>query len=58
MVALGVFIAYSLNVLDEQYDLSNKLIDCLRMGLKEQLKISEWNARHTLYEGVFHLRDY
>ncbi|HHA2010332.1 TPA: hypothetical protein ACOEGO_002720 [Enterobacter mori] len=58
VVALGVFIAYSLNVLDEQYDLSNKLIDCLRMGLKEQLKISEWNARHTLYEGVFHLRDY
>lgn len=58
VVALSVLIAYSLNVLDEQYDLSNKLIDCLRMGLKEQLKISEWNTRYSLYEGVFHLGDY
>ncbi|HEC5281801.1 TPA: hypothetical protein R3V32_003295 [Enterobacter cloacae] len=32
VVVLGVLIAYSLDVLDEQYDLSNKLIDYLRKG--------------------------
>lgn len=58
VVALGVLIAYSLNVLDEQCDLSNKLIDYLRNGLKEQQKIAERNARNSVYGSSFYQRNY
>lgn len=50
-VALGFFIAYALNEVDEKYELSDKLIACIREGMKEQQKISEWNSRHSGYRG-------
>ncbi|MDH1127097.1 hypothetical protein [Enterobacter sp. GD03975] len=58
VVALGVLIAYSLNVLDDQCDLSNKLIDYLRNGLKEKQKIAERNARNSVYGSSFYQRNY
>lgn len=50
-VALGFFIAYALNEVDEKYELSDKLIACIREGMKEQRKIAEWNSRHSGYRG-------
>ncbi|ASG86334.1 hypothetical protein DTG75_09315 [Salmonella enterica subsp. salamae] len=50
-VALGFFIAYILNEVDEKYGLSDKLIVCIREGMKEQQKIAEWNFRHSEYRG-------
>ncbi|EPQ6907211.1 hypothetical protein ACUVZB_002274 [Citrobacter freundii] len=50
-VALGFFIAYALNEVDEKYELSDKLIACIREGMKEQQKIAEWNSRHSGYRG-------
>lgn len=50
-VALGFFIAYALNEVDEKYELSDKLIACIRDGMKEQQKIAEWNSRHSGYSG-------
>lgn len=50
-VALGFFIAYALNEVDEKYELSDKLIACIRDGMKEQQKIAEWNSRHSGYRG-------
>ncbi|MBE3470786.1 hypothetical protein IM267_19485 [Enterobacter cloacae complex sp. P15RS] len=49
VVVLGFFIAWTLNELDKQYGLSNKLIDCIKKGLKEQQKIAEWNFRQSKY---------
>ncbi|CAM8311904.1 TPA: hypothetical protein ACYSC8_002367 [Citrobacter freundii] len=50
-VALGFFIAYILNEVDEKYELSDKLIACICEGMKEQQKIAEWNSRHSGYSG-------
>ena len=57
-VALGFFIAYALNEVDEKYELSDKLIACIREGLKERQRIEEWNAqrlgyRNSLYGGIY-----
>ncbi|WP_234943347.1 hypothetical protein, partial [Enterobacter hormaechei] len=35
VVVIGIAIANALNGLDKQYDLSNKLIDCIKKGMKE-----------------------
>ncbi|HCL5250780.1 TPA: hypothetical protein N2G30_000865 [Salmonella enterica] len=58
IVVLGFFIAWSLNEVDEKYELSDKLIACIREGLKERQKIAEWNSRHqgygsSLYHGSY-----
>ena len=58
VVVLGIVIANALNGLDKQYDISGKLIECIRKGLKEQQKIAEWNARNSvkgssLYSGNY-----
>ncbi|MCU6302338.1 hypothetical protein [Enterobacter cloacae] len=58
VVILGVVIAYKLNDLDNQYHLSNKLIDRMRKGLKEQQKIAEWNFRHSVYGSSFYPGNY
>ena len=57
-VALGLFIAWSLNEVDKKYELSDKLIACIRQGLKERQRIEEWNAqrlgyRNSLYGGIY-----
>ncbi len=57
-VALGLFIAWSLNEVDKKYELSDKLIACIREGLKERQRIEEWNAqrlgyRNSLYGGIY-----
>lgn len=57
-VALGLFIAWSLNEVDNKYELSDKLIACIREGLKERQRIAEWNAerlgyRSSLYGGIY-----
>ncbi|HEG2206615.1 TPA: hypothetical protein SCS57_003129 [Enterobacter cloacae] len=54
VVVLGFFIAWNLNELDKHYDLSNKLIEFIRKGLKEQQKIAEWNARNSVYGSSFY----
>ncbi|PAN79078.1 hypothetical protein CIW66_23560, partial [Enterobacter cloacae] len=54
VVALGVLIAYSLNVVDKHYDLSDKLIGFIKKGLKEKQKIAEWNARNSVYGSSFY----
>lgn len=54
VVVLGIIIADALNRIDKQYDLSNKIIDCLRKGLKEQQKIAEWNAHNSVYDSSFY----
>ena len=54
VVALGVLIAYSLNVVDKRYDLSDKLIGFIKKGLKEKHKIAEWNARNSVYGTSFY----
>ncbi|MDM2967453.1 MULTISPECIES: hypothetical protein [unclassified Citrobacter] len=58
VVALGFFIAWSLNEVDKKYELSDKLIACIRQGLKERQRIEEWNAqrlgyRRSLYGGIY-----
>jgi hypothetical protein len=54
VVVLGIIIADALNRIDKQYDLSNKIIDCIRKGLKEQQKIAEWNAHNSVYDSSFY----
>ena len=56
--SLGLFIAWSLNEVDKKYELSDKLIACIREGLKERQRIEEWNAqrlgyRNSLYGGIY-----
>lgn len=58
VVVLGVVIVNKLNDLDNRYDLSNKLIDCIKKGLKEQQKIAEWKFQHSVYGSLFYLGNY
>ncbi|KZR35540.1 hypothetical protein [Enterobacter genomosp. S] len=58
VVVLGVVIVNKLNDLDNRYDLSNKLIDCIKKGLKEQQKIAEWKFQHSVYGSSFYLGNY
>ena len=58
VVVIGIAIANALNGLDKQYDLSNKLIDCIKKGMKEQQKIAEWNARNSLNGSSFYWENY
>ena len=58
VVMLGVVIAYALNELDSHYDLSNKLIACIRDGLRDRQNISEWNDDHSVYERSFYPGSY
>ncbi len=58
VVLLGIVITYKLNDLDNQYHLSNKLIERMKKGLKEQQKIAEWNFRHSVYGSSFYLGNY
>ena len=51
VVVLGFIITWSLNEVDNKYELSDKLIACIREGMKEQQKIEEWNSRHSRYRG-------
>lgn len=58
VVALGFFIAWTLNEVDKKYELSDKLIACIRQGFKERQRIEEWNAqrlgyRSSLYGGIY-----
>ncbi|HCT4721537.1 TPA: hypothetical protein OTY16_002200 [Citrobacter koseri] len=58
VVALGFFIAWTLNEVDTKYKLSDKLIACIRQGFKERQRIEEWNAqrlgyRSSLYGGIY-----
>jgi uncharacterized membrane protein len=54
VVVLGFFIVWTLNELDNHYDLSDKLIDYIKKGLKEKQKIAEWNARNSVYGSSFY----
>ena len=47
VVVLGFFITSLLDVYDENNKLSNKLIESILSGLKEQERIEEWNAKHV-----------
>lgn len=58
VVVIGLAIANALNGLDKQYDLSNKLIDCIKKGMKEQQKIAEWNARNSVNGSSFYWENY
>lgn len=58
IVALGIIVASTLNVIDKQHRLSNDLIDCLRQGLKEQQKIAERNTQNSVYGSSFYQRIY
>ena len=58
VVVIGIAIANVLNGLDKQYDLSNKLIDCIKKGMKEQQKIAEWNARNSVNGSSFYWENY
>ncbi|ECG8513850.1 hypothetical protein DLR11_00130 [Salmonella enterica subsp. salamae] len=58
IVVLGFFIAWSLNEVDEKYELSDKLIACIREGLKERQKIAEWNSRHQGYGSSLYYGSY
>lgn len=58
VVMLGVVIAYTLNELDSHYDLSDKLIACIRDGLRERQNITEWNDEHSLNERSFYPGSY
>ncbi|MBJ6387329.1 hypothetical protein JJQ50_10235 [Enterobacter cloacae] len=58
IVALGIIVASTLNVIDKQHRLSNDLIDCLRQGLKEQQKIAERNTKNSVYGSSFYQRIY
>lgn len=58
VVVIGIAIANALNGLDKQYDLSNKLIDCIKKGMKEQQKIAEWNARNSVNGSSFYWENY
>lgn len=58
IVVLGFFIAWSLNEVDEKYELSDKLIACIREGLKERQKIAEWNFRHQGYGSSLYYGSY
>ncbi|WP_284934992.1 hypothetical protein [Citrobacter freundii] len=51
VVVLGFIIVWSLSEVDKKYELSDKLIACIREGMKEQQKIEEWNSRHSRYRG-------
>ncbi|EPQ6907213.1 hypothetical protein ACUVZB_002276 [Citrobacter freundii] len=58
VVVLGFIIAKTLNEVDEKYELSDKLIACIREGMKERQRIAEWNAqrlgyRSSLYGGIY-----
>ncbi|TKU42998.1 hypothetical protein [Citrobacter sp. wls714] len=58
VVVLGFIIARSLNEVDKKYELSDKLIACIREGLKERQRIEEWNIqrlgyRSSLYGGNY-----
>ncbi|EMG7864563.1 hypothetical protein V5L16_001009 [Enterobacter hormaechei] len=58
VVVIGLAIANALNGLDKQYDLSNKLIDFIKKGMKEQQKIAEWNARNSVNGSSFYWENY
>lgn len=58
VVVLGFIITQSLNEVDKKYELSDKLIACIREGLKERQRIEEWNIqrlgyRSSLYGGNY-----
>ncbi|HKN02834.1 MAG TPA: hypothetical protein VJY31_02690 [Buttiauxella sp.] len=47
IVALGVIITYGLFKIDENYNLSEKLISAIRKGMEEYQKVTEWNLNNT-----------
>lgn len=58
VVVLGFIITWSLNEVDNKYELSDKLIACIREGLKERQRIEERNiqrlgCRSSLYGGNY-----
>ena len=58
VVVLGFIIAKTLNEVDKKYELSDKLIACIREGIKDRQRIAEWNAqrlgyRSSLYGGIY-----
>ena len=58
VVVLGFIIVWSLSEVDKKYELSDKLIACIREGLKERQRIEERNIqrlgyRSSLYGGNF-----
>ncbi|MDT7478556.1 MULTISPECIES: hypothetical protein [Citrobacter freundii complex] len=58
VVVLGFIITWSLNEVDNKYELSDKLIACIREGLKERQRIEERNIqrlgyRSSLYGGNY-----
>lgn len=57
-VALGFFVAWTLSEVDEQYELSDKLIECIREGVKERRKIEEWNSRSLGFGSSLYLGNY
>ena len=47
VVVLGVIITRQLDTYDRTNQLSNRLIECIRSGLKERQRIEEWNHKHS-----------
>lgn len=46
-VVLGYVITHKLNDYDNNNDLSKKMIECIRGGIREQRKIDEWNHKNS-----------
>ena len=47
IILLGWGITHTLNKLDEEYHLSEKLIATIRNGMEEYQKVTEWNLKHS-----------
>lgn len=45
-VVLGGIITRQLDVYDSNNNLSSRLIECIRTGLKERQRVEEWNSKH------------
>lgn len=47
IVVIGLLITWSLDSLDNKYQLSDKLIAAIRQGLEARQKIEQWNLKHA-----------
>lgn len=47
IIAIGYLITWSLDSLDNKYQLSDKLIAAIRQGLEARQKIEQWNLKHA-----------
>lgn len=54
VVALGCFVAWGLNTVDVNKKLSDRLINCIRQGMRERQKIAEWNMHSMGYDPMLY----